>query len=312
MKTKLNRIAVLGLVLVVGAGMAWIVARRQQAAAAALTTLAENRKSLESAIGRAEARLRAADAAKSATAPAPSPAAQPKPASVAKKNPDDTLPNEVELITSDPKLELLELDRQRAEVMLSYGQFFGDFGLAPDKVAKFRENRVAWYERLVDLNGAAGTMDEASQRTIARLKEEAKAEYEAKQAELLGPADYARLQEYDRTVMVRSGIVDGLAGSAAVAGIPLTARQGDQLLQAAVELLGNFTREQSPEALQRLDWSAFDAKAREILTPEQFALFSSAAAPTLGGGLRWKLQLEAAAARAMQTDPTIGRTLRRN
>lgn len=212
-----------------------------------------------------------------------------------------------DLISGDPMLEVLELRRQRAGVHQDYGEFFLASGLAPAQVEKFLEIRVRWAERGMDLDAAARIQDEAGKQTVASLKQKAEEDYYAAQAALLGPELYRSLLDYERTIPLRNILVRGLAGAAAVEGMPLTDRQGDQLLQAAMSTAQTEVNTKSYELIGTIDWDAFDAQARQILTPEQFTLFTTLAPPS-GFSSRWKYKLETAVRRAQERDAALAPT----
>lgn len=208
-----------------------------------------------------------------------------------------------DLIADDPKAEVLMLRWQRAVVGVEYGPFFRSRGLSPEQIAKFEEGWVKRAERDLDLRAAGRGQDVAGERTVAALKQQAKDEYDAMQRQVLGAEGYAQLKDFERTLVVRNVVVLGLAGTAALEGVPLTAQQGEQLWAAALEATGSEAKGKvSGEALVRqIDWAALDGRAREILTPAQFALFTNVAPPS-GFQPRWKYQLDAAISRAKETD----------
>lgn len=210
-----------------------------------------------------------------------------------------------DLIANDPKAEVLMLRWQRAIVTVSHGPFFRTGALSPEQVRQFEDNWVKRTERDIDLRAAGRAQDEARE-TVASLRKQADEEYLAAQRQLLGEDGYAQLKEFERTVVVRNVVVLGLAGAASLAGTPVTAQQGEQLWAAALEAAGG-NRQLGGEALVRaIDWDALDARARVILTPEQFALFQNGSAPS-GFSARWQYQLDNALVRARQEETAGGR-----
>lgn len=228
-------------------------------------------------------------------------------ASAAQQSPPGRPRTMYDLISGDPRLEALELRRQRASVHQDYGEFFLARGLAPAQVEKFAENWVKWTERGMDLNAVARVQDEAGKQTVAALQQKAKEDYDAAQAALLGPDLYRQLLDYERTIPMRNIVVRGLAGAAAMEGVPLTAGQGDQLLQAAMSAARAEAGAKPYDLIATVDWDAFDAQARQILTPEQFTLFSTLAPPS-GFSSHWKYKLDAAVRRAQERDAALAPT----
>jgi hypothetical protein len=201
-------------------------------------------------------------------------------------------------------LEVLQLEAFRASVVLNHGDFFRQMRLTPEQIQKFQHNHVARHERRMDLAGASWQMDEAGKRTVAELQKKADADYEAAQAELLGPEGYRQLQEYLRTMSVRNSLIRGFAGSATMAGIPLSGEQSDGLMAAAIAAVPNGATLPSDHLLGSIDWKTFDAKAREILTPAQFKLFMTET-PSVGYQSHWKYRLDAAVTRAKQAESAL-------
>lgn len=143
---------------------------------------------------------------------------------------------------------------------------------------------------------------DASDKIAAKtLRQRGKAEYEAAQQATLGTDHYQALLEYERTTWVRNVVVNSFAGGAALAGLPLTAEQGDRLLKAALAATGNDTATSGDSLVRRIDWEMLDLQAQQILTPEQFAFFRNAQ-PAIGYPSRWNYQIDAAAERAQKAE----------
>jgi hypothetical protein len=280
-------------------------AREAEASAAAL---AKKRVTLEAEVRDAEERVAAAEQARNNLERALAGLSVVKPsASPAKNTPFSVPTSQRELISRDSKLEALELNRQRAAVAQEYGYFFHALGLSSAQIEQFTANAMKRTELGMDLFAVGQAQDAAGKQTVVMMQQQAKTEYEAAQAALLGAEDYRRLQEYERTVPFRNVVVFGLAGAAALEGIPLSAQQGEQLFQAAVDAAGRDTKESGLQPVGAIDWDALDARARQILSPAQFALFQTVAPPS-GFRSRWYYQLETVIGHAKQTDATAATT----
>jgi hypothetical protein len=205
------------------------------------------------------------------------------------------------IIANDPKAEVLMLRWQRAVVLLEYGPFFRAHGLSPDQIQKFQDNWVRRIEQNIDLAAAARAQDPAGRQAINKLQAQGKADYESAQQEVLGLDRWRQIQEYERTEVVRNTVVLGLAGGAALAGVPLTAQQGDQLWQAALNSASHDPNVKGQDLVATIDWDALDTQARQILSPAQLALFTTTAYPS-GFSPRGKYQLDAVIRRALQAD----------
>lgn len=204
-------------------------------------------------------------------------------------------------IADDPKVQLIWLQRARAKAALAYGEFFQRRNLSSEQIERFLENKMRLEEFSGDLENVAGREDSAGKNAARTLRQRAKMEYEATQQATLGRENYEALLEYERTAWVRNVVVNALAGGAALAGLPLTAEQGDRLLKAALAATGNDVSTSGDGLVRQIDWEMLDAQAQQILTQEQFAFYRNAAPPG-GYRSRWEYQIAAAAARARQVE----------
>jgi hypothetical protein len=266
-----------------------------------LRTLAASRAQLEIDIRRAEERL-----ANAREMPRPSrgEAAPPKPAVSAKPAPAPA--SSASVIERPPEIQVLMLQSGRNQAMLNYDDLFRQLGASEAQSTKFGDNFAAWQEREMDLTAVMRQQDEAGKRTTAELQRQARVEYEQAQLRSLGEEGYRRLQEYDRTIEVRSTLIRGFAGGAAIAGIPLTAEQSERLVAAGIESAPNGATLPAESLLPAIDWEVFDAKARAILTPAQFQYFMTET-PNAGYFPHWKFRLDAAVAKARQAEAATPR-----
>jgi hypothetical protein len=142
----------------------------------------------------------------------------------------------------------------------------------------------------LDIDGVMRTQRLAeSDPAIVALRRKADAALEAVEREVLGEAGYAKLQEHERTRAVR-GDINTLAGKLAVDGLPLSAEQGEQLVQVLAEANTSYRAGKAADspwtALQAtgnplwcgplpdtFDWTVARQRARAILTDVQFAYF---------------------------------------
>jgi hypothetical protein len=129
------------------------------------------------------------------------------------------------------------------------------------------------------------------------LEAQLKTSHDAALVELLGPDRFRQLQEFEQSIPAYNVIVRGLAGAAALEGVPLRPEQGEALLAAAVDASAG-TASRGEIDLSALDWAALEARARYILTQDQFALFKNVEAPSGFQG-RWKHELDGAVRRAL-------------
>ncbi len=161
---------------------------------------------------------------------------------------------------------------------------------------------MRYNERAFDLRGAALAQDEAGRATAAKLREQAKQECDAAQLALLGPDKYHHMEEYVRTLPLRN-VVLGVAGPAALEGVPLTMEQSEGLVQAALGGIADARTLGGVQLAQQVDWAALDRAAQTFLTPEQFRLFKTVA-PMSGFESRWTQQVNAEIRRATGGEPS--------
>jgi hypothetical protein len=273
------------------------VAARERAVAA-LAALEAEQRGLQAERGALQRRIEAADRTRSELAAARAPKSGANGPAVSTQPGRAAPPRTMsEIIENNPKLEVLELKRQRAAAAQEYNVLFRQLGLSSEQRAKFIENCVQHAERGMDLGAAGRAQDEAGKRTVAALREQAKADFEASQAAVLGPDGYRRYQQFNDTIPIRNIVIRGAAAAAALEGVPFSAEQGEELVQAALRASEAGAHAGSDSRLLTLDWAALDAEARRILTPQQFEFFAKVATPA-GFESRWKYQLDAAIRRA--------------
>ena len=217
------------------------------------------------------------------------------------------------MIADQPALQVLELKRQRAAMFQEYGDFFRERGLSREQIEKFMEIEMGYIERTMDLRDIERTKDDAGKLTVATLLRDAKRDYEAARAQVLGEQREREFRIYSETTApLQNFFVRGLAGAAALEGIPLTVEQGDGLLKAALEAVPVDGSGASIGAkLQRLDWALFEREARQILSPAQFKFFSEQTPPS-GFQSRTSMELQAAIKRAQQAEAATAQTGKAN
>ncbi|HVU32484.1 MAG TPA: hypothetical protein VHE61_03555 [Opitutaceae bacterium] len=200
------------------------------------------------------------------------------------------IPTIDERLRTEPDAQLLWLKLQHARAAVLYGPLFRKLGLTPEQIAKFEENVAGRDEQQMDIRAIAtenrmkGRTDSA---TTAKAFVQADQQYTAAQRSLLGDTGLQALQEYERTSWVRNW-VNGWAGGAVVnLGEPLTAQQGEQLVQIIASASDSY---RNGGAVGQIDWAAADAAAQRILTPTQYRFFATTEPPLPAGG-RFQSQL---------------------
>ena len=197
-----------------------------------------------------------------------------------------------EIMASDPRLEVLELQRQRLALHGDYGYVMHALRLSPEQIKTWEELKAKETEASMDLSATARTQDESGKRTVVELQQQARRQYETALATLLGPEAYQRLQDYEKTIPLRNVVVNGFAGLTALEGCPLSDRQGEQLMRAMIES-GGADVTGPKQDLAGIDWTAVEARARQFLSPEQYTLFTTVA-PATSFSSRWEAMTRAA------------------
>lgn len=302
------KFALVAAVLSVAAGVAWwkfASARREaEQEIARLAVLGEvtQREMSATRTRVAAAKRRQTELAQTRDQPPP---AKPAAASASAPRPGSA-GSLTELISHDPAAEVLMLRWQREVAALEFGPFFRLRNLSADQMRRFQDDWARHTERIIDLN-AAGRLPNADQAAIKALRDQANAASEAAFIEIFGADTYRDFREFQKTLPLRNIVVLGFAGAAALEGVPITAEQGQRLYEAGAAAAGISPTSGMPTGSLRtlLDWDRLDAAAQQILTPAQYALFTTNAAPS-GFDSRWASQLQFAVRRAHEADVAAG------
>ncbi|MFT3868341.1 MAG: hypothetical protein QM715_07575 [Nibricoccus sp.] len=208
-----------------------------------------------------------------------------------------------QLIANDPVMQNLELKRQRAATHTAFARFFEARGLPMAQRSAFIANYAEYAERDMDLIMAKSTVGSGDE-AVKTLQSQAKAAYEKKQLDLLGEENFRAWQEYERRIPVYDIVVHGLAGAAALEGCPITTAQTEQLITATIAAGSDRDNPDRYLALKSVDWKTLETAARDILTPEQFTLFTTRS-PLSGFRSRAQFEIDAVLASSLKTDPLI-------
>jgi hypothetical protein len=196
-------------------------------------------------------------------------------------------------LARDPKLQALYLASERAALPARYAPFLQAQGLSPDQAATLENAELAAAERSLDIKAAAEGQGLASDDPGVRaLLKQSDDELAAAQTALLGSDGYQQLQQYERTLPVRS-YVDVIGGALAFTDAPLSPVQANQLVQqlaaaeAAYQYGGpavspgiaeanlNMLMAEQRLAQAPLDWASVRPQVQTLLSEPQFALLDS-------------------------------------
>jgi hypothetical protein len=287
-KSRVIAAATITTFVAIGAGVvAWRAAQAASDAVAARLKFSQEDKALagrlSTVVARGEAAKQKLAAARSASGAVPGAASAPKPTPPPKRPSSSEPPNSatLERAMEDPKLQILKMAAKRAEVDTSYGPFFRAHGLTAAQADTLRDllaRNDARLDDVVAVSHAHGLR--ANDPAVVSQRNEAAADLRGAEVALLGDAGYSALQDYERALPVRA-YVGALAGLAVLSDLPLTFEQADQLAVALARADPAYASGEKV-ALARINWSLADAAARNILSPEQWTMFTRVNAPETG------------------------------
>jgi hypothetical protein len=257
--------------------------RAEQRAEAELRDRARERQAAVSATERAEARFTAAQKeiallrAKTAT-PKAGPA---KPAAKEKRK----MVSIAEQLQKNPTAQVAALASSRAHVLATYGPLFRRLALTPDEISRFQEIAFRREEQDLDIQAIARADGLAwTDPAVQKLGQKMTDDYDASAHALLGDERYKQLTDYDRASWIHELMIGWAGGAGAIAHEPFTPEQGDRLEQALANASESYRSGHYVETSEPGYWDRVDAEARKILTPSQYAFFTTAEPPLPTGG----------------------------
>ena len=286
MRIKAVIIVTAGVIVAVAARVTVDNARRASDSESALAAIARKVAGVDTEVRRMEGRLAAAEKdqtnlqstldglKKSVTAVVKSQAAVP----ARKQSVDVALQQKIRDFRNDPKEQLRQLAARRLALGSIYGPLFRSLGLSPAQSERFLDVTLKGEERQMDLSAVMRSQGlSEDDPMVAKLRGESDAEIQAALRELLGQAGYRQAQDYGRTSVVRE-LVSGLAGAAAVAGVPINAQQAEQLTYLLANASSRY-RSGGPAEVAEIEWDKIDTPARAILSESQLTLFKTVEPP---------------------------------
>jgi hypothetical protein len=190
------------------------------------------------------------------------------------------------------------IQSKRAELGRLYLPVLQRLNLPRQYQERFRDIMAGYIARGTDIGAAADAQGlTVTDPAISALREQSEKQRKSELLELLGPAGYHEFDAYERALPVR-GYVDGLATQLATTA-PLTSTQADQLERALAESNEAY-RNGNRANPSHMDWTSADRRAREILTPAQFAFWEQGTAHSPQGGSRRSQELQAVYDRAVK------------
>jgi hypothetical protein len=160
---------------------------------------------------------------------------------------------------------------------LYYAQLFKKLGLTAGQIKTMEELAVEHQLRLHDILGAAqaeGVL--RGDPSIQNLLMEEHSEFQSAESAVVGVAEMQEVENYERTSMPRA-LVSQIASSVYDTE-PLTAYQGDQLVQLLAANSANF-RQGNEFDPDDTDWGQVVGQAQSILSPRQLAMLKTIEMP---------------------------------
>jgi hypothetical protein len=286
MNPKAVIIVAAGVIIVVAAGVAWNNARWAGDAESALDAIARKQAGVDAEVRRMEARLVAAEKDQKNLQPTldglqrsvAATVASSATASAAMRTAEAQRIQAFREFEKDPKQQIHRLAARRLALAAIYGPLFRSLGLSSVQSEKFLDLTLKGEEQQMDLSAIMRSQGlSEDDAVVAKLQKESDAELQGALRELLGEAGYRQAQDYGRTSVVRE-LVSGLAGAAAVAGVPINAQQAEQLTYLLANASSRY-RSGGPAEVAEIEWDKIDTPARAILSESQLTLFKSVEPP---------------------------------
>jgi hypothetical protein len=207
-------------------------------------------------------------------------------------------------LIESPPLQVLFEESRRGIYRGQFAALFRRLKLSPEQQAALISAFVAWDMTVRDLDAVMKqTGLSRDDPGLKALRAEASARMVDDVKSVLGPDALTITREYTRLNTARS-YVAGYGGLLSRLGSPLTFDQ----LEALVNAFGEVSPSTSPQPsrLSASQWDQIDARAHDILAPDQWKIFRSATPPGQSDG-RWaSAATEALEKVAQATGPNKG------
>lgn len=194
--------------------------------------------------------------------------------------------------SDDPAYQLKYAAYSRVRFAILYGPLFRKLGLSDAQIARFLDNKLRSDMNSQDIWASLQAEGLSSTDPVARkLWRESSNDYRAVQTALLGADGFSEASQFENELPAHE-CVDDLAGGATLAGVPLSPDQIKALTAVITQaMMPNASGKRLP--IGDLNWTALDASASAVLTPEQMDLFATAETPgpAGSGGSRFMHQM---------------------
>lgn len=138
---------------------------------------------------------------------------------------------------TDPEMKKMMRTQQGVGVRMMYGDLARELGLAPEEANQIMELLT---ERQLEQAASGmkamegGEMDEAKMKAIGETTKASKQEYDKQLKNILGPERFAKMEEYERTIVDRMTMTQ-MQQQFTASGTPLEPKQSQGLLRIMSE-----------------------------------------------------------------------------
>jgi hypothetical protein len=207
-------------------------------------------------------------------------------------------PGLMDFARNNPQLWNEFIESKRVELGRLHLPLLQRLGCSEEQQRRFKDIMAASIARGADIGAAADAQGlPYSDPAITALRKKSEEQQRAELLDLFGPAGFQQFDAFERALPVR-GFVDGLAVQVAAIA-PLSAAQADSLERALAEANEPYRKGGRADP-QAVDWEKADARAKEILTPMQFAAWQLGIAHNMSGGSRRDQELKTIYDRTVQ------------
>jgi len=202
-----------------------------------------------------------------------------------------TPPTYAERLQKDPEFQRLHLASNRAELVVTYGALFRKLKFPPEKIDAFMEIAARRDEREMDLQAVVELSRLTSEDPAAKAMEQKNKDVFAQEARaLLGEADYAEFEQYEKTIWSREMVAGWAGGATVMLGEPFTPEQGESLVDILANASSLYREGGFVNITEPGYWNLVEARARKILSPAQLQLITTME-PPLPSGARFQSHL---------------------
>jgi RNA polymerase sigma factor (sigma-70 family) len=177
-------------------------------------------------------------------------------------------------ILANPEYARLSVEKYRAELGLQFAPLYKMLGLSPEQIAKFEANRVQFQQAGQEVwSVAVATGVSVSNPAVVDLAKEAITGLEKDLRVMLGEKGYAKYSQYNHA-QPSLDVVTALAGNVYRTELPLTAQQGERLVDAVMSHTRAVPVAPGSKSVRyETDWAEVSRQAQAVLASPQMNVF---------------------------------------